>query len=104
MASFGRSRLAIAHGHGPQERLLLAMPPPPPAAAAPLPPIPATKYIQKIPKNVLDKPKMGFGVPIKDWLRDELSDWANDLLSSSSLSKTSIFHKNSVDNLWHQHV
>ena len=69
-----------------------------------------TKYIlrelayKKIPKNILDKPKMGFGVPIKDWLRDELSDWANDLLSSASLSKTSIFHQNSVDNLWHQHV
>jgi len=69
-----------------------------------------TKYIlrelayTKIPKNILDKPKMGFGVPIKDWLRGELSDWANDLLSSSSLSKTGILKKNSIDNLWQQHV
>jgi len=69
-----------------------------------------TKYIlrelayTKIPKNMLDKPKMGFGVPIKDWLRDELSDWANDLLSSSSLAKTGILKKNSIDNLWQEHV
>jgi len=69
-----------------------------------------TKYIlrdlayKKIPKNILDKPKMGFGVPIKDWLRDELSDWANDVLSSTSLSKTGIFQQNSIDNLWNQHV
>jgi asparagine synthase (glutamine-hydrolysing) len=69
-----------------------------------------TKYIlrelayTKIPKNILDRPKMGFGVPIKDWLRDELSDWANDLLSSSSLAKTGILKKNSIDNLWQEHV
>ena len=69
-----------------------------------------TKYIlrelayTKIPKNILDRPKMGVGVPIKDWLRDELSDWANDLLSSSSLAKTGILKKNSIDNLWQEHV
>ena len=47
---------------------------------------------------------MGFGVPIKDWLRGELSDWANDLLSSSSLAKTGILKKNPIDNLWQEHV
>ena len=57
-----------------------------------------------IPKQLLDRPKMGFGIPVGKWLVEELRDWAEDLLSERSLAQTNVFDSKRVRKIWHWHL
>ena len=48
-----------------------------------------SKYI---PEHLVEKRKKGFGVPIDDWLRNELRDWMNDQLSESVIKNQGVFN------------
>lgn len=45
-----------------------------------------------VPKNLIERPKKGFGIPINQWLRGNLKDWAIDLLDSSKLHSQGYFN------------
>lgn len=56
-----------------------------------------------VPSKLIDRPKMGFGVPLAAWLRNELLEWAEDLLDESRLKRDGIFDVNFVQRIWEQH-
>lgn len=60
----------------------------------------AYKYV---PERLLQRPKMGFGVPIDDWLRGPLKDWASDLLSPSALGRSNLLDPAPIAIKWDQH-
>ena len=57
-----------------------------------------------LPRALVERPKMGFGVPIGDWLRGPLRDWAEDLLAPAKLAELGLFRAPQVAALWSQHL
>ncbi len=57
-----------------------------------------------IPENLLTRPKWGFAMPIGQWLRGSLRDWAEDLISYENLKKQEIFKPEKVRNIWLNHL
>lgn len=57
-----------------------------------------------VPKEILDRPKMGFGVPIDHWLRGDLREWAEDLLNPVRLRSEGFFDPAPIQEKWQQHL
>ena len=57
-----------------------------------------------VPKHLFERPKMGFGVPIGDWLRKDLVSWAGDLLSVNELARNDFFQVEPIHKLWLDHL
>jgi len=59
---------------------------------------------QYVPKTLIERPKMGFGIPLDSWLRGPLREWAETLLNSQRLKQEGFFNESLIREKWEEHL
>ena len=57
-----------------------------------------------VPKELIERPKMGFAIPIDSWLKGPLRDWAEDLLSPDKLKNEGFLNPEPIRKFWQAHL
>lgn len=57
-----------------------------------------------VPRELIERPKMGFGVPIDSWLRGPLRKWAESLLDPARLLREGFFNPAPIQQKWNEHL
>jgi asparagine synthase (glutamine-hydrolysing) len=57
-----------------------------------------------VPRQLVERPKMGFGIPLDSWLRGPMRDWAEALLDPRRLQQEGFFNPEPVRQKWSDHI
>jgi asparagine synthase (glutamine-hydrolysing) len=57
-----------------------------------------------VPRELVERPKFGFGIPLDSWLRGPLRDWAESLLDERRLQSEGFFSPGPIRGAWEQHL
>ena len=57
-----------------------------------------------VPRALVDRPKVGFGIPLDAWLRGPLREWAEALLAEDRLRREGFFHSEPIRVAWRRHL
>jgi len=59
---------------------------------------------RRVPRNLIERPKAGFSLPLDSWLKGPLRDWAETLLESKRLESEGYFQVEKVRKIWNDHL
>jgi len=57
-----------------------------------------------VPRELIERPKQGFSIPLEHWLREPLRDWAEALLDEARLRREGFLHPGPIRQLWAEHL
>ena len=59
---------------------------------------------RRVPRQLIERPKMGFGIPLGDWFRTSLRDWVEALLDPHRLRREGFFRVQPIRRMWNEHL
>ncbi|WP_298268350.1 asparagine synthase (glutamine-hydrolyzing) [Geobacter sp.] len=57
-----------------------------------------------VPKSLIERPKTGFGIPLDNWLRGPLREWAESLIGEERLRREGFLHHELIRQKWQEHL
>ncbi len=57
-----------------------------------------------VPRELIERPKKGFSIPVASWLRGPLREWSESLLNERRLRQEGFFHPEPIRKCWEQHI
>ena len=57
-----------------------------------------------VPRELIERPKAGFGIPVGQWLRGPLRDWADELLDEVRLEREGYLNVTTIRQVWQEHL
>ncbi|GFO69000.1 asparagine synthetase B [Geomonas limicola] len=59
---------------------------------------------QHVPRNLVERPKCGFGIPVGLWLKGPLKEWGESLLSEAALQRSGLLVPGPIRRTWQEHL
>ncbi|CEI12925.1 asparagine synthetase [Pseudomonas aeruginosa] len=59
---------------------------------------------QHVPRELIERPKMGFAIPLDTWLRGPLREWAESLLAEERLRREGYLRPEPIRRAWQEHL